>query len=54
LHKEDGHRGIASLRNHLYDNNIYIEGSSFLAEYTDKQCAFCLKKNKTKYKRERV
>ena len=52
LHKEDEHRGITSLRNYLYDNNIYIEGSSFLTDYTVKQCSSCAQKNKTKYKRK--
>ena len=28
LHKEDGHKGIASLRTYLNQNNIYIEGIS--------------------------
>ena len=27
LHKEDGHKGIASLRSYLFQNNIYLEGS---------------------------
>ena len=27
LHKEDGHKGIASLRCYLFQNNIYLEGS---------------------------
>ena len=27
LHKEDGHKGIASQRSYLFQNNIYLEGS---------------------------
>ena len=34
LHKEDGHKGITSLRSYLNQNNIYIEGSSFLIKLT--------------------
>ena len=52
LHKEEGHRGISSLREYLYNNNIYFEGSSFLTEYIVKTCKSCAEKNKTKYVRE--
>ena len=52
IHKEDGHRGITSLRHYLYDNNIFIEGINFLTEYIVKNCESCAEKNKTKYKRE--
>ena len=52
IHKEDGHRGITSLRNYLYNNNIFIEGVNYLTEYTVKNCESCAEKNKTKYKRE--
>lgn len=33
LHKEDSHRGINSLRNYIFNNNIFIKGSSFLTDY---------------------
>ena len=52
LHKEDGHRGIVSLREYIYNNNIHIEGSSYLTEYIIKCCNSCAEKNKTKYIRE--
>ena len=52
IHKEDGHRGITSLRKYLNNNNIFIEGVNFLTEYTVKNCESCAEKNKTKYKRE--
>ena len=52
IHKEDGHRGITSLRQYLYNNNIFIEGINFLTEYIVKNCESCVEKNKTKYKRE--
>ena len=50
LHKEEGHWGISSLREYLY-NNIYFERSSFLTEYIVKTCKSCAEKNKTKYVR---
>ena len=37
IHKEDSHRGITSLRNYLYNNNIFIEGVNFLTEYKVKK-----------------
>ena len=46
LHKEEGHRGINSLREYLYNNNIYFEGSSFLTEYIVKTCKSCAEKTK--------
>ena len=52
LYIADGHRGIVSLREYLYNNNIYLEGSSFLTEYIVKCCKSCAEKNKTKYVRE--
>ena len=52
LHKEEGHRGISSLREYLYNNNIYFEGCSFLTEYIVKTCKSCAEKNKTKYVRK--
>ena len=52
LHKEEGHRGIVSLREYLHNNNIYFEGSSFLTEYIVKTCKSCAEKTKTKYVRE--
>ena len=52
LHKEEGHRGISSLREYLYNNNIYFEGSSFITEYIVKTCKSCAEKNKTKNVRE--
>ena len=52
LHKEDGHNGIVSLKEYLYNNNIYIDGSSFLIECIVKCCKSCEEKNKTKYVRE--
>ena len=52
IHKEDGHRGITSLRQYLYNNNIFIEGINFLTEHTAKNCESCAEKNKTKYKKE--
>ena len=46
LHKEDGHKGIASLRNYLYSNNIFLEGSSYLIKYIIQNCISCSEKNK--------
>ena len=48
LHKEDGHKGIASLRTYLNQNNIYIEGISFLIKLTINNCISCSEKNKVK------
>ena len=50
IHKEDGHRGITSLRNNLYNNNIFIEGVNYLTEYTVKNCESCAEKIKLNIK----
>ena len=52
LHKEEGHRGISSLREYLYNNNIYFEGSSFLTEYIVKTCKSCAEKKIIKRQRK--
>ena len=52
MHKEDGHKGIASLRKYLDYHNIYIEGSTYLTDYIVKNCTSCAGKNKNKLKRE--
>ena len=52
LHKEDGHKGITSLRHYLLNNNIYLEGSTYLTDYIVKNCSSCSGKNKSKLKRE--
>jgi len=44
LHIKENHRGILSLRNYLVDHDIYIEGSSFLTNYTIKNCVTCTQK----------
>ena len=51
-HKEDGHKGISSLRNYLSYNNIYFEGETYLTDYIVKNCTSCAGKNKSKLKRE--
>ena len=51
MHKEDGHKGIASLRKYLDYHNIYIEGSTYLTDYIVKNCTSCAGKNKNKIKR---
>ena len=52
IHKDDGHKGIASLRQYLVYNNIYFEGYTYLTEYVVKNCISCAGKNKKKLKRE--
>ena len=52
IHKDDGHKGIASLRQYLAYNNIYFEGYTYLTEYVVKNCVSCAGKNKNKLKRE--
>ena len=46
IHKEDGHKDIASLRKYLVYNNIYFEGSNFLMDYIVKNCISCSGKNR--------
>ena len=52
IHKDDGHKGIASLRQYLSNNNIYFKGITYLTEYVVKNCTSCAGKNKNKLKRE--
>ena len=52
IHKDDWHKGIASLRQYLAYNNIYFEGYTYLTEYVVKNCVSCAGKNKNKLKRE--
>ena len=52
IHRDDGHKGIASLRQYLVYNNIYFEGYTYLTEYVVKNCFSCASKNKSKLKRE--
>ena len=45
LHKEDGHKGIASLRKYITSNNIYFEGFTYLIEYIVKIVGHAREKN---------
>ena len=51
IHIENGHKGIASLRQYLKNHNIFIEGSTILTDFIVKNCVFCSGKNKAKIKK---
>ena len=46
LHASTSHRGIACLRNLLFEWNIYIDGMTFLIDYVSKNCNICVQKIK--------
>ena len=52
LHIEDAHKGIISLRNYISEQNIYLEGITFIVKFIINNCESYNEKGKKTMKRE--